>query len=117
MKNEFNSRGPLMSGAAHTRAKAAHNGGAPTLANLQRPTGEARPSRSGTFAKMPHSICYSRNYYAAYSYSWHLSKIALTITLLYNGQVLGCPYTRRCGGDDTRRCAGHMGPAPTPPMS
>ena len=83
MKNEFNPRGPLMSGMAHTRAKAAGSGGARVRAraNVRRPTGEALV----LLRKRPHSICYSRDYYAAYSYSQHLSKTALTTTFLYNG--------------------------------
>ena len=64
-------RGPCM--------KTAHGGEARALVLLR---------------KCPHSICYSCDYNAVYSYSRHLSKIALATTLLYNGQVLSRPYAR-----------------------
>ena len=68
----------------------------PTRARPARESGLQRRSTRTLvlLRKRPHSICYSRDYYAAYSYSWHLSKIALATTLLYNGQVLSRPYAR-----------------------
>ena len=53
--------------------------------------GEVRMRRS-LMRKRPQSNCYSPNYYAAYSYSRDLSKLALGTILLYNGQVLSHPH-------------------------